>query len=423
LTLGGGDVSLLELTGAYSVFANGGRRLPPVAITRIEDSNGDVVYEYQTPEAQPIVRPDHAYLITSILADNNARTPSFGANSILRLPFEAAVKTGTTNDFRDNWTLGFTPDLAVGVWIGNADYTPMEDISGVAGAGPIWSQVMQAAMPLVAIGGPSGFVRPESVVERVICSESGAEPSEWCPSQRVEFFALDQPPLPKEKDLWQKPWIDSFSLLLASAACPDHAVEQLGLDVIDPWARRWLTEDDQGQQWAEDHGFKDQKVVFVPHDVCNEDTPQPVVGFTDPSEGTVITGGPVALFGRAAAPSDFQDWVLEVGLGNDPHSWPDIAHSATPLEQPGRLLDWDPTGLPNGPVTLRLTVRNRSGGKASAVLHLLLNLPAPTATPTAPPTSTVTATATSTATLTPTATETWTPTATATPSDTPTATP
>jgi len=416
LTLGGGDVSLLELTGAYSVFANGGRRLPPVAITRIEASNGDVVYEYQTPEAQPIVRPDHAYLITSILADNNARTPSFGANSILRLPFEAAVKTGTTNDFRDNWTLGFTPDLAVGVWIGNADYTPMEDISGVAGAGPIWSQVMQAAMPLVAIGGPSGFVRPESVVERVICSESGAEPSEWCPSQRVEFFALDQPPLPKEKDLWQKPWIDSFSLLLASAACPDHAVEQLGLDVVDPWARKWLTEDDQGKQWAEDHGFKDQRVLFVPHDVCTEDTPQPVVGFTDPSEGAVITGGPVALFGRAAAPSDFQDWVLEVGLGNDPNSWPDIAHSATPLEQPGRLLDWDPTGLPNGPVTLRLTVRNRSGGKASAVLHLLLNLPAPTATPTTPPTSTVTAT------LTPTPTETWTPTATATatPSETPT---
>ena len=95
-------MSLLELTGAYAVFANGGRRVPPVAITTIEDSDGDVVYEYQTPEAQPIVRPDHAYLITSILADNNARAPSFGANSILRLPFEAAVKTGTTNDFRDN---------------------------------------------------------------------------------------------------------------------------------------------------------------------------------------------------------------------------------------------------------------------------------------------------------------------------------
>jgi hypothetical protein len=127
----------------------------------------------------------------------------------------------------------------------------------------------------------------------------------------------------------------------------------------------------------------------------------------------------VALFGRAAAPSDFQDWVVEVGLGNDPNSWPDIAHSATPLEQPGRLLDWDPSGLPNGPVTLRLTVRNRSGGKASAVLHLLLNLPAPTATSTAPPTSTATATATHT----PTATETWTPSATATPSEIPTATP
>jgi penicillin-binding protein 1C len=415
LTLGGGDVSLLELTGAYSVFANGGRRVPLVAITRIEDSSGEVVYEYQPPDAQPILRPDQAYLITSILADNDARAPSFGANSILRLPFEAAVKTGTTNEFRDNWTLGFTPDLAVGVWIGNADYTPMEDISGVAGAGPIWSQVMQAAMPRVTGGGPSGFVRPDTVVERVICSVSGAEPSEWCPSQRVEFFALDQPPLPKEKDLWQKPWIDSFSLLLASAACPDYAVEKLGLDVTDPWARKWLTEEEQGKRWAEEHGFKDQKVLFVPHDVCTEDTPRPIVGFTDPPEGAVITSVPVTLFGKAAAPGDFQDWVLEVGIGNDPTTWPDIAQGGTELEQPARLLDWDPSSLPNGPVTLRLTVRNRLGGKASAVLHLLLNLPAPTATPTTPPTAT--------ATPTPTPTATSTPTPTATPSETPTATP
>jgi penicillin-binding protein 1C len=416
LTLGGGDVSLLELTGAYSVFANGGRRVPPVAITRIEDSAGEVVYEYQPPEAQPILRPDQAYLITSILADNNARSPSFGANSILRLPFEAAVKTGTTNEFHDNWTIGYTPDLAVGVWIGNADNTPMEDISGVAGAGPIWSQVMQAAIPLVTGGGPSGFIRPDTVVERVICSESGAEPSEWCPSQRVEFFAVDQPPLPKDKDLWQKPWIDSFSLLLASAACPDNAIEKLGLDVADAWARKWLTEDEQGKAWAEEHGFKDQKVLFVPHDVCSEDTPRPVVEFTDPPEGAVISGGPVGLFGQAAAPADFQDWVLEYGLGNDPTSWPDIAQSATALEQPALLLDWDPTGLPNGPVTLRLTVRNRLGGKASALLHLVLNLPAPTATPTTAPTATATATPTPT----PSATPTPTPSSTATPSETPT---
>jgi membrane peptidoglycan carboxypeptidase len=386
-----------------------------VAITRIEDFSGEVVYEYQPPESQPIVRPDHAYLITSILADNAARTPSFGANSVLRLPFEAAVKTGTTNDFRDNWTLGYTPDLAVGAWIGNADYTPMEDISGVAGAGPIWSQVMQAAIPLVSPDGPSGFPRPETIVEHIVCAVSGAEPSEWCPSQRVEFFAADQPPLPKEKDLWQKPWIDSFSLLLASAACPDFAVERLGLDVSDPWAREWLTEDDQGKDWAEEHGFEDDPVFFIPHDVCTEDTPRPVVEFTYPNEGAIVTTGPVALFGRAWAPRDFQDWVLEIGVGTNPGSMPDLARGDDPLEQSGHLFDWDPTGYPNGPVTLRLTVRNREGGKASDVLHLRLNLPAPTATPTATPSATPTDT--------PTPTESPTPTASATPSETPTPTP
>jgi membrane peptidoglycan carboxypeptidase len=133
LTLGGGDVSLLELTGAYGVFANAGRRLPPVSISRIEDSRGEVVYEYEPPVVDPVVRPEHAYLISSILADNAARTPAFGANSILNLPFEAAVKTGTTNDFRDNWTLGYTPDLAVGCGSARRLHADGEDLRRRAG--------------------------------------------------------------------------------------------------------------------------------------------------------------------------------------------------------------------------------------------------------------------------------------------------
>jgi membrane peptidoglycan carboxypeptidase len=211
-------------------LANGGRRVPPVAITRIEDSSGEVVYEVNPPEAQPVVRPDHAYLITSILADNSARAPSFGTNSVLRLPFEAAVKTGTTNDFRDNWTLGYTPDLASGVWIGNADYTPMEDISRVAGAGPIWSQVMQAA--ILPAAGRRGICPPGNGGRTRVCADRGRA-SEVRPTQRAEFFAVDQPPLPKEKDLWRSRG-RLYSLLLASAACPDHAVQQLMLDVTDP---------------------------------------------------------------------------------------------------------------------------------------------------------------------------------------------
>ena len=115
LTLGGGEVTLLEMTGAFATFANSGRRIPPVAITRITDYNGELVYEHQPTTGEQVVREEHAYLISDILSDNEARSPAFGRNSVLRLPFQAAAKTGTTNDFRDNWTLGYTPDLAVGV--------------------------------------------------------------------------------------------------------------------------------------------------------------------------------------------------------------------------------------------------------------------------------------------------------------------
>ncbi|MCF6278605.1 MAG: transglycosylase domain-containing protein, partial [Anaerolineales bacterium] len=139
LTLGGGDVSLLEMTGAFAVMANGGVRIPPVAITKILDHTGELVYEYQAPQGEQALRPEHAYLISSILSDNVARSWMFGPNSLLNLPFPAAAKTGTSNDFRDNWTMGYTPELAVGVWVGNADYSPMKNTTGLSGAAPIWS--------------------------------------------------------------------------------------------------------------------------------------------------------------------------------------------------------------------------------------------------------------------------------------------
>ncbi len=162
LTLGGGEVTPLEFTAAYAAYANGGQRIPTFAITRIDDYTGQTVYEHQAPAAEPVIRPEHAYLINSILSDNAARTPAFGPNSVLNLPFPAAVKTGTTNDFRDNWTMGWTPDLAVGVWIGNADYTPMGKISGVTGAAPVWNAFMQFAVPRLTDNQPTAFARPSS---------------------------------------------------------------------------------------------------------------------------------------------------------------------------------------------------------------------------------------------------------------------
>jgi penicillin-binding protein 1C len=416
LTLGGGDVTLLQLTGAYAVFANGGERVPPVAITRIVDHSGKTVYSYQQPQGDQVISAEHTYLITSILSDNAARTPAFGPNSLLNLPFPVAAKTGTTNDFRDNWTLGYTPELAVGVWVGNADYTPMQNTTGLSGAAPIWNQFMQAAEGQLSGGNPPPFVRPPGIVEHIICSVSGAEPSQWCPTQRSEIFASDQPPLPADKDLWQKVWVDSYSLELASADCGNYAKQKLGLNVSDPWARKWLLDDSAGKDWAKQMGFEDQPVFFIPTATCQKDSPRPILALTAPAEGERISGAPITISGQAAATGDFRDWILEYGVGYNPNVWPDIAHESSPVEQPAKLLDWVPEDVPNGPITLRLSVRSKSGGTASILVHVVLDLaPTPTATPTAtttpPPTAIPTATSTAPPTLTPP------------PSETPTSTP
>lgn len=417
LTLGGGDVTLLELTSAFSAYANGGARVPPVAIARIVDHNGQVVFEYQPPPGDQVIRPEHAFLITSILSDNSARTPAFGANSALNLPFLAAAKTGTTNDFRDNWTLGYTPDITVGVWVGNADYSPMQDTSGLTGAAPIWREFMITAIDELTGGNPTPFSRPPGIIDRTICSISGTEPSQWCPTQRIEFFAENQPPLPKEEDLWKEVWVDSYSLLLASPACPDMADQKLGLNVQDEFAREWIVEDDEGQEWAERMEFETDPVFFVPDQPCTEDSPRPLVELTAPDSGSTISSSPLTIFGRAGATADFQDWIIEYGVGDDPDSFPDLIRSEEQLDQVAELYQWDLQDLPNGPITIRLTVRSEKGGKATVQIRVNLNLPTPTPEPTDTATPTPTSSTSPTASATPTPSQT--PTPTPSPTDTP----
>jgi len=175
LTLGGGEVRLVELTAAYAALANGGQRVEPVTITRITDHAGQMVYQ-SPPGLNPGPRAldaRTAYLITDILSDNYARRSTFGENSPLRLSRPAAAKTGTTQDYRDNWTVGYTPDLVVGVWAGNADNEPMRHVSGVTGAAPIWRDIMEELHK----GRPArNFARPDGIVEKTVCADNGFLP-------------------------------------------------------------------------------------------------------------------------------------------------------------------------------------------------------------------------------------------------------
>lgn len=165
LVIGGGEVSLLDMTSAYGVFANNGVRNSYSGILKIEDKEGRVLEEFKQTPRQTLPK-NSALLISDILSDNEARIPTFGANSALRIPGnEVAVKTGTTNNNRDAWTVGYTPSVAVGVWAGNNDNTPMKK-GGVAMAGPIWNRFMVEAlkiMPNERFEDPNIAIDPEKV--------------------------------------------------------------------------------------------------------------------------------------------------------------------------------------------------------------------------------------------------------------------
>ena len=173
LTLGGGEVRLLELTAAYGAFATSGYRVEPVTITRVEDAGGQILKAWDAGPGERVMDERVAHLISDILSDNFARAPSFGEGSALRLSRPAAVKTGTTSDWRDNWTVGYTPDLVVGVWAGNADNEPMNHVSGVTGAAPMWHDVMETLLK----GRPvREFVEPVGMVRMEVCADSGLPP-------------------------------------------------------------------------------------------------------------------------------------------------------------------------------------------------------------------------------------------------------
>jgi len=241
LTLGGGEVSLLQLTQAYAAFANSGNSVAARAILRVEDAQGRVLASWDVPEPAQAVSPQVAFLITDVLSDNAARAFVFGENSPLRLSRPAAAKTGTTTDWRDNWTVGYTPNLAVGVWTGNADNSPMRDVSGITGAAPVWHDAMESilrGLPEEIIAPPGGVVQVE------ICADSGLLPNPDCPHRRLEWFIQGKEPT--ETCVWHRTVrIDRLSGLLAGPNCPAESVEE----------RVYVFWPAEAMDWARDQGL------------------------------------------------------------------------------------------------------------------------------------------------------------------------
>jgi len=160
LVLGGGDINLLEMASAYGVFATEGNYVPPVSILRIEDNDGNIIEESQE-QYKKVLDTQVARTVNNVLSDNNARTPMFGTNSPLYVPgYQVAAKTGTTQNFVDGWTMGYTPFAVVGVWTGNNDNTPTKD-EGVGIAAPIWNKIMQK---LLLTNPVENFNEPDTII-------------------------------------------------------------------------------------------------------------------------------------------------------------------------------------------------------------------------------------------------------------------
>ena len=187
VTLGGGEVRLLELATGYATLANEGNYVEPAPILKIEDRSGKVLEEKKDVKEKRVLGGDIVYLISHILSDNVARTQVFGANSLLRIPGKTvAVKTGTTDDKRDNWAVGYTPSIVVGTWVGNNDNSPMNPqiASGVTGATPIWNRIMSFVLSKKE---SEEFNKPDNVIALEIDSFSGGLPCRDFP-KRSEFF-------------------------------------------------------------------------------------------------------------------------------------------------------------------------------------------------------------------------------------------
>ena len=288
LVLGGGEIKLLELAGAYAVFANMGQKYDITPILKVEDSSGKVLQERKDIKSKEVIDPQIAYQISSILSDNSARSAVFGSRSPLVLSGRTvAAKTGTTQDFRDAWTFGYTPSLVAGVWVGNNDNSPMSGhAAGVNAAGPLWHSFMERALDGV---GEEWYEQPDGIQEVSVDALTGLLPGNTAPlGLRKDIFASWQVPHDRA-DLYSTAKIDlSCGDKLATDLTPPHLIEERTFANIHsevPDKPNWEA---PVRAWAAGAGLGS----VAPTETCPVHTEErkPKISITSPSDGATVSG-------------------------------------------------------------------------------------------------------------------------------------
>lgn len=347
LALGAGEVRLLDLTAVYNTFRNGGRYRPPVAILKVTNARGETLETISdTPGRQMLGDRGEqiAYLITDMLSDNAARRFMFGRNNVMELPDgrPAAVKTGTSNEWRDSWTVGYTPDITVGVWVGNNDNSPMQEVAGSNGAGVIWRSIMERyheGRPMLT------FEPPDGIREVMICADTGALASDHCPRPIKERFVAGTEPRTSDVSLLTVGVSDDGRCLAASYTPPER-VRQVTFVVYPPAFRAW----------AEMNGIPQPPQQYCPPPETSAGREGgDIARITQPITSTAVRGPLVYVRGAALG-----IYALDIASGQDPATgWRTIARGEAIRD--GILGIWQTGEEPPGVYTLRLRVTTSEG--------------------------------------------------------------
>jgi len=371
VTLGGGEVRLFDLVHAYSAFANGGEKVEPVSILKVT-KDGKTLYEAKQAKKQRVLAEEVAFLINHVLYDNNARLLTFGANSFLNMSGKSiAVKTGTTNDKRDNWTIGWSTKAVVGVWVGNNDNSAMKEVaSGVTGASPIWRKIILKTWEKYK---GDDFKPPSGVEARQVDTVSGYPEHDGYPARADYFVRGAAPTEPDPIHTKVKVCRSDNSKLASEVDIARGEYDEKEYYVLKQESTAWINDI---RAWIDGQGNDKFK---VPTEYCSSNT-DTVIGFEKPGNHEKLTNNTFEVRLRTTTSKEIE-WVKLYVDGNQRESF-----------NGDKLVSTTITVDNNKTHELKGVVRTKDGQEKDTIVKIGVNVEwdyvAPTPTPTANPSPT-----------------------------------
>lgn len=381
--LGTTEVRLYDLMKMYGVIANNGNLHQLYTIESITDASGNQipVTPELRPEVERVISEEIAYLLQSILSDDSARQPRYPAGSPLTIPnARVGAISGTTPASRDLWTLGFTTNRVVGVWLGNNNRDAvLNNLTGFQAAAPLWNEVMRNTIAGTQIG---SFQRPANILQAQGCADTGTVPAgNNCPRiTNVEFISTRRPPTP-EQGFFVTVEVDTWSGLMANQNCSENRTTRQFVNIPDATALNWINNTQQGRSYAQRIGLP-IPAVPAPTQSCDLNVVIPTANITSP-QGSQTVQDDIVIYGQVSQEEFLRYEVQIAPVGTENYQTIVTSTSPQPMAN-SPLATWDTTSVTNGRYTIRLAVfaNNANNGYVyRTVSDVIVNNPEPTPTP------------------------------------------